>query len=194
MKRPTAVTVFGILNILFACFGACQLGLIVAQPAIQEAMGAAAQENPLVEEMENDPSIKRVQQVGIVSLSLASLVQVVAGIGLLRMGSWARTLSICYAAYDILSKIVFASLNFMLMQGVVAKVPGNPAATGSMAAFMGVIMGCGLVFGLIYPILLLIFMFRKNVKAAFGTDPEAGDMLDFPDDNPDDNPYANPMS
>jgi hypothetical protein len=194
MQRPTTVTVFGILNILFACFGACQLGLIFAQPAIQEAMGAAAQENPLVEEMESDPSMKRVQQVSTVCLSLASLVQLVAGIGLLRMGSWARTLSICYAAYDILSKIVFASLNFMLLQGAVARAPELPAQLGPVAAFMGVVMGCGLIFGLIYPVLLLVFMFRKNVKAAFGPDPGAGDMLDMPDDNPDDNPYANTMS
>ena len=190
MKRPTTVTVFGVLNIVFACVGGCQLGFTFAQPAIQKAMGVEAQENPIVKAMEDDPNVKVVQQIGIATLSLASLVQLAAGIGLLRMRSWGRTISIWYAAYDILSKIVFAALNFMFLQQAINGVPNLQADAGPVGVFMGVFMGCFLIFALVYPILLLIFMNRANVKAAFSGEPGDGDMMDIPDDNP----YANPPS
>jgi hypothetical protein len=199
MHRPTSVTVFGILNLVFAALGVCGvvLGIVglVFMANIENMADGAMPPNPQLELLKN-PSYQAYTYAMIGLNSIASIVLAVAGIGLLKLKSWGRTLSIGYGAYAIIMQLVGLAVAFVFVvqPAMQAAEAGNdPQAQGQM---VGSVIGAafGGCFGLIYPALLLFFMFRKNVKAAFGTDPEVANMQGFPDDNPDDNPYANPMS
>jgi len=201
MKRPTVITVFGILNIVFSIFGMCGLGFTVAQPAIQQAMeqavrdaGEEVQEDPLQKALAADPNFNLITNISTGFGAVATLVLLISGIALLAMKPWGRTLSIGYSIFDILSKIVFNALLFNSMvpiieaQKDVAGAPPPEAITGLVAGGMG----CGLIFGLIYPILLLVFMLRRTVASAFAApgDGESSDKMQILDDDQ----YTNPMS
>ena len=201
MKRPTTITVFGILNIVFSIFGMCGLGLAVAQPAIQQAMeqavrdaGEEVQEDPLQKALAADPNFQLMTNISNGFGAVGTLVLLIAGIALLLMKPWGRTLSIGYSIYDILSKIVFNALIFRSMMPIieaqeeVADGPPVEVISGIVAGGMG----CGLIFGLIYPILLLVFMLRPTVASAFAApgDGEPSDTMQILDDDQ----YTNPMS
>jgi len=77
-------------------------------------------------------------------------------------------LSIAYGVYAIIMALAGSAVNFIyLAQPMLAEAHGKsgPEATAALAGAIGSVAGgC---FGLLYPVLLIIFMTRKNVKAAF---------------------------
>ena len=177
MKRPTSVTVFGILNIVFAVIGMCGVAVTAAQPAIQQAMEQAAKDNG--QEVKQDPEQKllaadpKVRLSGNISTGsgvVVTLVLLISGVALLLMKPWGRTLSIVYAVYDILSKIAFSALSFWFIQSALEGQEEVPAEipVGTLQGIFAFSFGCSLIFGLVYPIVLLIFMFRTTVTEAFG--------------------------
>ena len=201
MKRPTSVTVFGILNIVFAVVGMCGVALTAAQPAIQQAMEQAAkdggqevQRDPVQELLATDPKVRLIGNISTGSGVVVSLVLLISGVALLLMKSWGRTLSIVYAVYDILSKIVFTALSFWFIQSALEAQEEVPAdiPPGTLEGIFALSFSCSLIFGLIYPILLLIFMFRTAVTEAFGVSgrSEPIDMMQIFDDDQ----YSNTMS
>lgn len=99
---------------------------------------------------------------------LACGVSVVAGIGLLRLKNWARILSIGYAIYAIVSGILGVMINYFFIMHPLMKQAAQkqgPEVIGLIAvAIGGTVGGC---FGMIYPVVLLIFMTRSKVVAAF---------------------------
>jgi hypothetical protein len=163
MQRPTSVTVFGILNIVFAVFGI--FGLIFS---IVLFYLPADTNNPVIKLIHESPAyaawLKACIPLGL--LSCAALLA--AGIGLLRLQPWARTLSIAYAVYAFVFGIVGMAVNFFFVtQPMIeqAHQQQGPAAAGAMgAAIGGSIGGC---LGLVYPVLLFIFMLRPVAAAAF---------------------------
>jgi hypothetical protein len=92
----------------------------------------------------------------------------IAGIGLLLMKSWARTLSIIYAIYALVAGVLGLVVNFMFLVRPMLERAGQqhgPEAAGALGgAIGGTFGGC---LGLVYPILLLIFMTRPKLVAAF---------------------------
>ena len=177
MKRPTSVTVFGILNIVFAVVGMCGVALTAAQPAIQQAMEQAAkddgqevQQDPVQKLLADDPKVRLITNISTGSGAVVSLVLLISGVALLLMKPWGRTLSIVYAVYDILSKIAFSALNFWFIQSALEGQEEVPAEipVGTLQGIFAFSFGCSLIFGLVYPIVLLIFMFRTTVTEAFG--------------------------
>jgi hypothetical protein len=163
MKRPTSVTVFGALTIVFAVFGV--LGLIASLALF--ALPASAN-NPVVTIMRENPGYAAWMKICIPLGLLSCVALLAAGIGLLCLKSWARTLSIAYAIYAIVFGLVGLVVNFFFIVRPLlehARQQQGPEAAGAIGgAIGGSVGGC---FGLIYPILLLIFMFRPNVVAAF---------------------------
>ena len=192
MHRPTSVTVFGILNLVFAALGLCGVAFGVMGLAVMANLPANADmpPNPQMDALQN-PAYMAYSYASIGLGALASIVLAIAGIGLLKLKSWGRSLSLGYAAYAIVMQIVglVVTYIFLIQPAMALAEQGNdPQAQGQMVGTIvgGAIGGC---FGLVYPILLAFFMFRPNVKAAFGAAPADSDMMDIPDDNP----YANPM-
>jgi hypothetical protein len=179
MHRPTSVTVFGILNLIFGGLGMCGLVFLAILMFVPiEGFDPNSGMGPL----EEHPVFQAYQQISVGLGFVSSIVLIAAGIGLLRLRPWGRTLSIVYAGYAIVSTILGTIINFavmmpiMMQQAEAAEGPARAAAMGG--AIGGSVGGC---VGLIYPVLLLYFMLRPHVRAAF---------LPFPfDDQPSGRPF-----
>ncbi len=163
MQRPAAVTVFGILNIVFAAFGVFG---VLASIALFSRTDAS--NNPVVRIIRDSPAYAGFLKLSIPLGLIACVVLLVAGIGLLRLQPWARKLSIGYAIYAIVMSLVGAAMNFIFLLRPMLEEASHkqgPEAAGAIGgAIGGTVGGC---FGLIYPILLLVFMTRAKVVAAF---------------------------
>lgn len=163
MQRPASVTVFGILNIVFAAFGV--FGVIASVALFYLP---ADSNNPVIKLIHESPAYAAWLKICIPLGMLTCLVLLTAGIGLLLLKPWARVLSMAYAIYAILFGILGMVVNFVfLVQPMLEQArqqPGPEAAGAIGGAVGGTIGGC---FGLIYPVLLLIFMTRPKVVAAF---------------------------
>jgi hypothetical protein len=164
MQRPKSVTVFGILNIVFAA-----LGIFGAIASIVLFLAPPDPNNPMIKIMYENPASAIWFKVQIPLAILSSAALLAAGIGLLCLKSWARTLSIVYAIYAILFGILGTVVNFMLLYRPMLEKLQGPAAAGAIGGMIGgSIGGC---LGLAYPVLLLFFMFRPTVASAFRPPP-----------------------
>jgi len=166
--RPTVVTVFGILNILFGVLGLCGLGFTTLMLAADNDMNPLFRQNPALDLMRDNRAYMMFMKVGVVLGGIVTVILIAAGIGLLRMKPWARQASINYAIYSVVMGLVGMVVNyFLLVQPLMEKAQQlqGPEDAGAMGgAIGGMFGGC---FGQIYPIILLIFMCQKNVKQAF---------------------------
>jgi hypothetical protein len=176
MQRPTSVTVFGILNIIFAVFGSLALVASIALLSV-----SAAFPNPMVRIMHENPSYAMWIKINIPLglLSCASLL--VAGIGLMKLKEWGRKLSLGYAIYALFMGVLGLVMNFFfllrpLLQEAVQKQ--GPEAAGAIGgAVGGSVGGC---LGMVYPVLLLIFLTRPKLVAAFQWSQEEATMPPLP--------------
>ncbi|UCC99457.1 MAG: DUF4339 domain-containing protein [Phycisphaerales bacterium] len=146
-ERPVSVTVFGILNIVFGGLGllCMPVGLIgiFAMPNVMNATAAAK------------AWMLASSAVGF----LCTILLLAVGIGLLYLKAWARTWCLAYGWFAIVWGIIGMVVNFAL---IAAGAHGYPRS-----ALPGVIGGIfGGLLGLIYPILLVVFMGKPNVKNA----------------------------
>jgi hypothetical protein len=163
MQKPASVTVFGILNIVFAVFG-----IIGMFASVFLLFPQANANNPVIQIIHDSPAYAAWLKLSIALGAVVCVVLLAAGIGLLRLRPWARMASIIYAIYAILMGLVGMVVNYyFLVQPMLAQAQQKQGAEAA-GAIGGAIGGCiGGCFGLIYPILLLIFMTRANVVAAF---------------------------
>jgi len=101
-----------------------------------------------------------------------------AGIGLLMLRPWGRLLSIAYAVFAIISVIVNTAVNYYFllapMMDKQAALPPGPEKMAAMGGIMGMVLGTCV--GPVYPVVLLVFMYRANVRAAFRT-PNSADQI-----------------
>jgi len=170
MQRPTAVTVFGILNIIFAALGFITM---IASVAMFAAVGTDTK-NPVIQLIHDSPAYAAWMRVSIGLGLVASAALLAAGIGLLKLQPWARILSIVYAIYSMMMVLVGTVVNYVwLVQPLLAQAhKKQDAEAGAIGgAIGGMAGGC---FGMIYPILLLIFMLVPKVSAAFRPAPNGG--------------------
>lgn len=166
--RPASVTVFGILNLVFAGLGLCGSCFFVFSFWGMKAI-PNQQPNPVFELMRENQAYYMFTMVSMALGFVATIVLGLAGIGLLKMRPWGRQLSIIYAVYAIISSIVGTIANWVWVFGpLMEQADGAGAGPEQMGALGGAIIGTvGGCIGLIYPILLLIFMMRSNVVQAF---------------------------
>lgn len=167
MERPTSVTVFGILNIVFGGFGlvggCCGIAAL-SLPSVSTSWLPIVRANALLYGW-----FIFANSLGFI----AAIALCAAGIGLLLLNEWARVLSIVYGVVAIIMGIVGTIMNFLFLVPALmsrASEMQGPAAGRAMGAAIGGVMGgC---FGLVYPILLLVFMTRPQVVAAFKAQPD----------------------
>jgi len=92
----------------------------------------------------------------------------VFGLLLLRVENWGRKLSIGYAIYAIFFGILGAVMNFIFLFRPMLEEAAQKQGSEAAGAIGGAVAGSiGGFIGLVYPILLLIFMTRPKVVAAF---------------------------
>jgi hypothetical protein len=167
MQRPVSTIVFGILNLVFAVFGV--ISILATWAMFSSDPNLFTKSNPVIELMQHNENYATFSKISL-SLGLAaSIVLGLAGLGLLLLKPWGRYLSIGYSVYALISVIVGLVGNyFFLIQPFmekVSKMPAGPEQAGMIGGIVGsVVGGC---FGFIYSAILLFFMFRPNVVAAF---------------------------
>ncbi len=166
-QRPTSVTVFGVLNIVFGA-----LALLCLPITLLMVFGVFKHApDPTTKALYGNPLYVSWTVVSSVVGLIAAVVELVAGIGLLKLLPWARVTSIGFAIYGIFASIASMVMTAVVMIPIVQKMdtgsgPEHAAAIGGMIGGVigGIAGSCGAI---IYPILLLIFMTRPKVKAAF---------------------------
>ena len=165
MKRPTAVSVFAILNIVFGALGILCTPLSVVFLFLPIRTGS-----PILRMMNEQPVFRAWMIVEAALGIVAAIVLLVAGIGLLRLRPWARIVSIGYGVYAILNGLLGMVTNyiFILMPMAGEMRSGSAEALGAFAGLIGGLVGGCL--GLVYPVLLIIFMNRPRIRAAFATE------------------------
>ncbi len=163
MQRPTSVTVFGVLNIVLAIVGVLA---VVASLALLSATASVG--NPFLRIMQESPAYTVWFKLSLALGLLAGAVLLISGIGLLMMKRWARVAAIVYAIYTIVSGLLGVFMNFFLLFRPLleeaSRRPGPETAGAVGGAIGGTFGGC---IGLVYPVLLIIFMTRPKVVAAF---------------------------
>ncbi len=166
--RPTGVTVFAILNIIFGLMGV--FGIVVSVGML--VLGSRiAGPNPVMDKMFDSVAYLAFTAVGMVVGIVFSILLLFSGIGLLKMSKSARTISIVYGVYAIVSTILANAVNVF-----VVFIPALEQAQGAQRAGMiGGIIGAGIggLVGLIYPIALLIYFTRPTVKHYFESWPRS---------------------
>ena len=83
-----------------------------------------------------------------------------SGIGLLKMKLWGRKLAIAYAVGSVIVGIVAFVVTQRYLLSPLAESHERAAAAGTAAGYAGGILG------LVYPVILLAFMFKRSVVAA----------------------------
>lgn len=161
-SKPTSVTVFGILNIAFALLGLCGLAVSIAMFFIPIDPNLP---NPAIELMQGNTVYRAFTLVSIPLGLISTIVLVVGGIGLLNWKRYGRTASVVYGWYAIISMIIGTVVSWvfvfipMFQQAQQGDAPAQAGAIGGIIG--GTVGGC---FGLIYPVVLLYFMSRQDVK------------------------------
>ena len=164
MQRPVSLIVFGVLNLVFALLGV--MGFAFSALLLFGGMQAAL--DPVTRDLFANPAYLAFLKISMLIGLVALLALGAAGIGLLLTKPWGRTLSIGYGVYAILMSLVGMVVNYLFVwQPQLERIQRMAAGPEQAAMYGGMIGGaCGGCVGLIYPVLLLVFMFRPNVIAA----------------------------
>jgi hypothetical protein len=160
-ERPMSVTIFGILNIGFAAFGL--LSLLLSTVFLSQMNTGA---NPVLKAMNDNPAYVTWTKISVPVGGIASVVLLAAGIGLLMLKNWARVVSIGYSIYAIVGGIIGGIVMFNVFESMLHQGAGGSPSVMIIGAMVGSLIG--IVFALVYPILLIIFMTRPKIIAAFG--------------------------
>jgi MFS family permease len=131
-----------------------------------------ANQNPVLKLMNDSPAYRLFNQGAVVLGLLATIVLLAAGVGLLIQKPFGRQLSIGYGIYGIIAVILGLIVNVLVVFPVLIKqyneLPPGPEQAGAMGGIIGGVVGT--ILGLIYPALVLYFMYTPKVIAAYSSD------------------------
>lgn len=162
--RPTTATVFGVLNVIFGLLGLFGGIIGLAMLALMQSEALGQQDLPPTL---NNPTLNTINLVNSVLGLGLSCVLIASGVGLLKFKAWGRSSANLYAIGSLILLVIglIAHVIFMLLPALEimnSMDAQNPEEVGLVAgAFGGLIGGC---VGAIYPLLLLIFMNRRQFK------------------------------
>ena len=146
---PTFVKVFSILNMVFGGLGLlCSPFAFVGIPATLRMMG-------------DTPLLRGWLMFSAVWSLLGAGVLLASGIGLWGLKAWARKLAVFYAALAIVMGLIAVTVT-------VASIGSNSAMHGSqkIGGIVGGVIG-GMV-GLVYNVLVIYFLSKREAKLATG--------------------------
>ena len=164
MNRPMSVSVFGMLNIVFGAFGL--LGVLMSAPMFFSK--AADSKNYVIQVMHDSSVFSAWMMISAVVGAVASAALLGAGIGMLQLRPLSRKVSVGYAIYSLVMTPIGVVMEFLFVLPVLIIQTRQQPGPASAAAVSGTLWSMfGSLVGLIYPVLLLIFMSRRSVIAAF---------------------------
>lgn len=153
-ERPTAVTVIGIINIIFGALGlTCLCISLVTMFMPQPYEQSAALRGFGILNL-------------VISLALSGAL-LASGIGLMSRSAWARMLAIRWAIANLVWSVIslVASIAWVMPETMAAMADRMPPEQAAMASTMTyVFLGISVLF-MIYPVLVLIFMRKPHVIA-----------------------------
>lgn len=162
--RPTSVTVLAIIGIVLAA-----MGIICTPCALVPffmTMPEGAPPNPMLDFMKADTLMQGVTFAQVAIGVLTSILLLAGSIGSLKLSRWAWSAMLVYSLLAILTSAISLIMTFLvIMPRMKEAMPDLPEG-----AFMQQIAGgvCGGLFGILFPIAILIFYNSAKVKSAFG--------------------------
>jgi hypothetical protein len=101
------------------------------------------------------------------------LVLLGSGAGLLMLKPWGRTITLFYGVTEIFIGVIGLGFHFtVIAPGLIQQMPMAGGPEAAMAIMGGVVGGTvGGLMNLAYSVLLVVFMKRPNVAAAFASSP-----------------------
>ena len=213
-RRPTAVLVLAILNIvigsLFTILALCSgLSLLLAPLLARVIPFPPGQPNPLLEMQDvyrSIPGFVPVMSAYMTLWLLTSVLLILGGVGMLKMRPWGRKASLIYAVYTLAATVANTAYTVVLvnppmqkytekMLADVAKQGApNPLANNFMmsgaASTIGAIVS--MLFYCAYPVVLLVVLNQRQVKAAFAGLWSRQSLQDGPEPGESDDDYDRP--
>ena len=175
--RPASLVVFGVLNIVFGLLSMCGAAGSSVMFFVDLPRDPALP-NPMLDLIKSNPTFRLTQMVNMGISIVLAVALMLAGIGLLRSKAWGRTLSVGYGWCAIAGIVLAMIVNWIyLVQPMLANLKqaggaGGPAETLAMGtAVGGMASGC---FGLVYPVILLVFMNRPALRDWLAAGRESG--------------------
>jgi len=175
--RPASVTVIAILAIIFGSL--VVLGTLCSFP---QYLGVKFSPNPVIDRVRDDTFLLAVSIISMVVGFVLAVIELYGGIGLLSLKRSARSLIIGYAWAKLVISIIEIGFTFFLVNPRMEKIITSLMSGGTnpqLQSMMKLGMYAGTIISivfLIWPILILIYMKRPHVEAAFtrGAEPAAG--------------------
>jgi hypothetical protein len=194
-RRPPAVLVLAILNIVFGgawtllglCGGVAFAFFITTWPKLMAQATAKSGQPPMPDMFalmqERAPNFLVFVYASIGLLAIMGLLLFVSGLGLLRMRNWGWWGSIVFAAVMIVQQLGGVYLNVQYVNPAMAEYyhemgkweqqlmpnrPPNPVyGMFDNPAMMALMSLGGVAFNCAYPVVLLIVLNRRHIRAAF---------------------------
>ena len=154
---PRSIKTLGTLNLVFAGLGL--LGSAMTY-ALYFAGLQLTPNDPLREAQLSSPEYMSFIKASMVVGLIMNFVLGASGIGLHRMKTWGRKLALAYAVYAIVGAIAGLIVTLRYVAPAFSKLHGPAQQAGIMGGVMG-----GLI-ALAYPIVLIVFMSKRNVREA----------------------------
>jgi len=182
MNRPTSVLVFAILNLILGGLGVLSL---VGDLAMRLGLFELPTEgNPVLAAMATDSGLRLYLDVMQVIGIPATVVLIASAVGLLKLKPWARAVTIAYGVYTIAVSVFNPIVLYDRAFGPLLEQTAGTSGPERMAAVFGTV---GLIVGAVvmtgYWVLVMVFMTRRHVVAAF--DDPFGDAELAADNTPD---------
>ncbi len=163
-QKPPSITVFGILNLVFGIWGI--FGIIMSAIQIFVMTNTEPTGNPIVDMMHDGSLFSLFTRAAMIFQVVLVALLIISGIGLLGGKSYGRMTAIYYA---ILAIVLSLANTVVIVITFFSKVIGQsdggnmtPEQAGLTAGLS--VMAISGICGCLYPIILLIFMMRRNVK------------------------------
>ena len=164
VARPTPVTVLAIIGLVLGGLGLlCKpVGLLYVLVQIP---------HPIMNVMREDAFIRGWTVVSVATGWLISLLLLLSSVGSLRLRDWGRTGMMAYAFLAILMTLVSRTVEWRVVEPalapaireIAAQQPG--AAKFQLSGGKGYSVGLGV--GLWFPVLLVVYFNRRDVRRAF---------------------------
>jgi hypothetical protein len=162
MERPTSVLVLGVLNLLFA-----GLGLLGMAGWVFVLLGMSTS-NPVYSLIQQSAPYRMFLCVSIPLGLVFTGALALGGAGLLLSKPWGRTSTLLYAVYALLTGLLGVAVSAVHLVGPLLEQASNNPGPQIIAAAGGALGGlAGTCLGLLYPVVLLRFMFREDVAEYF---------------------------
>lgn len=164
--KPAALTVFGILNIIFGAIGL--ISVLFSYKLYFTPL--ESQVGPMPEALRASPFCFTCMRALIIPGTLFVLLQLISGIGLLRSSNLARKTALGCALYSIAAGLFsgWLTIRYILpvtLQQALQQMKNADPAVAEMTRTIGTAAGYfGVVVALILPVLTLIFLSRAKVR------------------------------